>query len=113
MAPPRKHLPAAPLAALIDRMCAKDGDAKAVLARLGVDQRKVYDWRHRPNANVDSDRADRVLSASPYLWFDVWPECEEHAARRIRSARRAGTTSSRAGRSRGSALPARFERRSK
>lgn len=72
------NLPAAPLAALIDRICAREGNPKQVYKRLKIHERLVFDWRNRPGYTVQFDSADRVLTATSYLWFDVWPECAEH-----------------------------------
>jgi hypothetical protein len=82
-----RRLPAGPLVAMIDRMLLRAseglspsdhtddrGARAAVYERLGTSSRRVYEWR-RPRAQVQADVADRVLSASPYLWFDIWTEC--------------------------------------
>lgn len=79
-------LPAAPLAAVIDRILARVlvGENPASTARtiayqdLAVNPRTVWAWRATPRATVTFSVADRVLSCTPYLWFDVWPACEDH-----------------------------------
>lgn len=90
------RLPAAPLVALVERMLTQstgdldpatesylmDGARARVMERIGINNRRLFDWR-KPGARVDPIVADRVLTASPYLWFDVWPECPrgpKHAA---------------------------------
>jgi len=70
-------IPAQQLAALIDRMGARDGDPHHVYRALNVDESLVRRWRQEP-CKVSANRADRVLTATPFLWFDVWPACETH-----------------------------------
>lgn len=79
-------LPAAPLAVLVDRIvsrAAPDDGNHANVARtfayeaMQISPRTLYAWR-APRATVSPLVADRVLSGTPYLWFDVWPECEKH-----------------------------------
>lgn len=79
-------LPAAPLAVIVDRLVARaivddDHTRKArtkAYETLSINPRTLYSWRTYPRACVTMAVADRILSASPYLWFDVWPECAEH-----------------------------------
>jgi hypothetical protein len=83
------RLPAAPLVAVVDRLLhwatggelAERGknspERTAVFERIGVDPHVVWAWR-KPGARVGKELSDRVLSASPYLWFDVWDTCSEH-----------------------------------
>lgn len=81
------RLPAKPLADVVDRLLfwATEGredsalERTVVFERIAVSPRVVWTWRTRPGAKVEKGCADRVLSASPYLWFDVWPACETHA----------------------------------
>lgn len=83
------RLPAAPLAAVIDRMLAYASDIEGVndlgrramvYQQIGTDPRVVADWRNLPRRRVDFATADRVLTATPYLWFDVWHECDHGPA---------------------------------
>jgi hypothetical protein len=54
------------------------GPARAsVMDRAGLCARNVHSWR-RPGATVQWWVADRVLTSSGYLWFDVWPACGAH-----------------------------------
>lgn len=81
-------LPAAPLANMVERLVAhaEPDDPQSVRRHetyraLTIHPRAVYVWRTQPRATVSWAVADRVLSASPYLWFDVWPECDQHHER--------------------------------
>jgi hypothetical protein len=80
-------LPSAPLAAAIDRLVDRAQRAvdepngiarKLAYQELAVNPRMVYAWRAQTYPTVTLAVADRILSHSPYLWFDVWRECAEH-----------------------------------
>lgn len=75
-------LPAAPLATAIERLIsftpgADDARGRAC-ERFYLNPRTLYAWRTGAKRSVTLAVADRILSASPYLWFDVWPECLAH-----------------------------------
>lgn len=78
-------LPARPLADAIHRMIHRSGATDpndpirtAMFDDLRISSSHVSKWRNQPRATVTLDVADRVLSASPYMWFDIWPECRAH-----------------------------------
>jgi hypothetical protein len=89
------RLPARPLVEKIDRMLAyaspgrgtritdnTSNDRAAMYEQLGTSTRRLYEWR-KPGAQVQADVADRVLSGTPYLWFDVWLECPRDAEHEV------------------------------
>jgi N6-adenosine-specific RNA methylase IME4 len=79
-------LPAAPLAAVIDRILQRalisEGYASTtrtrVYAEVGVHPRRLWGWRSGECRTVGFSVADRILTRTQYLWFDVWPECTAH-----------------------------------
>lgn len=82
------RLPAGPLAAAIvhlaERIAAEHGlDTRGGLwlacGRYGVSPRNVFAWRTGERAFVNFEVADRVLTASPLNWWDVWVECDTHS----------------------------------
>lgn len=74
----KRGLPAKPLADMVDRVVSRTNDHECALQCLGIAPRNLLDWRTKPGASVQPAVADRVISRSPYLWFDVWPECRTH-----------------------------------
>lgn len=74
----KRGLPAKPLADMVDRVVARTNDHECALELLGIAPRNLLDWRTKPGASVQQAVADRVISRSPYLWFDIWPECSAH-----------------------------------
>lgn len=84
----RSHLPAAPLVAVLERVLARydggddinmsGGASKHAYRELAMNPRQLWAWRTGSNATVTPTVADRILSRTQYLWFDVWPECEVH-----------------------------------
>jgi hypothetical protein len=79
-------LPSAPLAAVIDRIMHRaligEGYSSSartrVYAEIGVHPRRLWGWRSGECRTVGFSVADRILTRTQYLWFDVWPECTEH-----------------------------------
>jgi hypothetical protein len=87
-------LPAAPLVAIVDRVVRRAvGEVdtstrygqragrdlrESALARMRLDPRALHAWRSGERKTVTLAAADRVLSTTEYLWFDVWPECPYH-----------------------------------
>lgn len=80
------EIPAFPLAAFIDREATReqrqlnghapdmDETLESVCRNLGVDSRRVREWRKQPNAAVRLDVADRVITNAGRLWFDIYDE---------------------------------------
>jgi Zn ribbon nucleic-acid-binding protein len=76
------RVPAAPLAAAIDRYARRNGlELAEVCESAGIDPRNQYGWGHGERDTVQFDVADRVLQALGLLWFDVW-DYDDPAARR-------------------------------
>lgn len=78
---PMPMLPAAPLAAAIDKLIGREEVALgtngategAVCARLGIHDRQLYAWRTEEIKSVEFNTAQRVLTNSGLLLEDVWP----------------------------------------
>jgi len=73
-------LPAGPLLAALELMAARDGvGLYAVCERVGTTDRTVRRWRSSSTTMVTIELADRVLTNSPWQWFDIWKACRAHA----------------------------------
>lgn len=90
----RLRLPAAPLAAALERIVAKEGAGQvdndpgasarvAVCARAGIHERQLFAWRTGEARQVHIDTADRVLVGLELNWFDVWDGEHYEAAARV------------------------------
>ncbi len=95
-------LPAGPLAEFIERMIAAerarlnwlpeplrrghDNFRESVCARLGIDARTLYAWRKGQREGAHLDVVDRVLTRSPYHWWDVYDPAEHPEVARIMEA---------------------------
>lgn len=65
------RVPAWPLAEAIDSL----GSSESIVrARLDLAERTLYRWRVGEADRIQFDVADRIITASPWLWFDVWNE---------------------------------------
>ena len=74
-------LPAGPLLAALELMAARDGvGLYAVCERVGTTDRTVRRWRSSSTTMVTIALADRVLTHSPWQWFDIWKACRAHTS---------------------------------
>src|SRR6188768_1137687 len=73
-------LPAAPLLRALEMMAREQhaGVMRRVCERVGITDRTVRRWRSGESTTVTIELADRVLSRSPWHWFDIWKACRAH-----------------------------------
>lgn len=72
-----QRLPAAPLARMVDQLVARSRlSQEEVCDRLSLSPSVLSEWRTQSGRRVDPSTADRVVTASPYLWWDIWSACD-------------------------------------
>jgi hypothetical protein len=69
--PQSTDLPVGPLLAKIEARI-EHGTTRGVCGRLGVNDRKVRDWRAGSRRFVSVEVAERVLDGAGWSWWDVW-----------------------------------------
>lgn len=70
---PFPHLPAAPLATMLDRVEAGQG-MPSLCVKAGISMRSYREWRDGSRPKAEFPTADRVLTRLGVFWWEVWTD---------------------------------------